>query len=130
MDIKEAEDYMEKDRDLLEDLFYVVDGFMKNHNTYSKVERVYTELVKHRNPEELKKPMYTFEQYCDDVGASFNKHPKWRAGQAYSNVLADKRPDLSERIRGGRIDPFYDTTILPRFLLWVSKNWIVDDALA
>lgn len=30
-----------------------------------------------------------------------------RYGQAFFNVLCQERPDLSERIRGGNLDPFY-----------------------
>jgi hypothetical protein len=35
----------------------------------------------------------------------------WRIGQALFNVLFDVRPDISEKLRGTRNDPFFSDTI-------------------
>lgn len=47
----------------------------------------------------------------------------WRKGQFAFNKLAQLRPDLSEQIRGSKLDPFYDDDVLPAFFEWVEANW-------
>lgn len=46
-----------------------------------------------------------------------------RHGQWAFNVLAFERPDLSEQIRSGPLDPFYSDAVLPEFYKWVEENW-------
>lgn len=55
--------------------------------------------------------------------ASGEPPPSYRAGQHAFNVLADRRPDLAERIRGSEDDPFYLDERLPRFYAAVALAW-------
>lgn len=45
-----------------------------------------------------------------------------RYGQAFFNELYRVRPDLSEEIRGGHLDPFY-TGVDPDLYLFLSERW-------
>jgi len=65
----------------------------------------------------------TFEEYVVIVSDTMREYPSWRSGQAYFNCLYDARPDLSEQIRGGMLDPFYDDSFIPQFLEFVMHNW-------
>ena len=66
----------------------------------------------------------TFDEYVTAVQTTLNDFPEWRQGQTYFNVLADKRPDLSEQIRGTALDPFHKAgDSLTPFLEWVSAQW-------
>lgn len=47
----------------------------------------------------------------------------YRFGQGLFNYLSFRREDLSEQVRGGAIDPFYNNHRVPDFLSWVQKNW-------
>lgn len=51
----------------------------------------------------------------------------WRFGQAAFNVLAKYRPDLSERVRGTTLDPFYcehsGHPTLMKFAQFVEDGW-------
>lgn len=51
--------------------------------------------------------------------------PEWRIGQTYFNVLARRRPDLSEQIRSGPLDPFYRNERVPEFVAFLAENWQV-----
>lgn len=55
------------------------------------------------------------------------KHPEERAGQALFNVLYKVRPDLSEKIRGTKQDPFHATNKAhPRYVAgvaFINGNW-------
>lgn len=46
-----------------------------------------------------------------------------RPGQWAFNVLHSTRPDLSEQIRSGPLDPFYRNDRLPDFFQFVEENW-------
>lgn len=50
-----------------------------------------------------------------------------RYGQAFFNVLAEKRPDISEVIRGTELDPFYqkpdDAVFWKSFTQYIIANW-------
>jgi hypothetical protein len=35
------------------------------------------------------------------------ENPEWRLGQTFFNVLCDLYPEISEEIRGSKVDPFY-----------------------
>lgn len=65
----------------------------------------------------------TFHDFVRVVGDTFWRKERWRRGQTYFNVLAEERPDLSERIRGSALDPFYDDSRLDSFLPWVAEHW-------
>jgi len=47
----------------------------------------------------------------------------WRRGQYAFNVLLDYRPDLSEKIRGTPLDPFFKEELPKEFIEWINKNW-------
>lgn len=46
-----------------------------------------------------------------------------RLGQAFFNCLYDNRPDVGDAIFNTDYDPFYDDTILVRFLLKAEELW-------
>lgn len=52
-------------------------------------------------------------------------HPsvKQRRGQYAANLLFMHRNDLSNRINGTEIDPFYDDSRIEAFLAWCKENW-------
>lgn len=68
---------------------------------------------------------YSFQQYQKAVEFAISNHPQWRRGQAAFNVLMLNRPELSERIRGTALDPYYDRdgSLLQEFYKWVEANW-------
>ena len=66
----------------------------------------------------------SFEEFCEEVGIYSENNPKWRLGQTIFNVLYFKRPDISERIRATKLDPFHmKDDQISRFLSWLEKNW-------
>lgn len=67
---------------------------------------------------------YTFEWYKNTVSTRrFSEAKHQRAGQYAFNLLADIRPDISEKIRGSFIDPFYRDEKLPAFMAAVEQEW-------
>ncbi len=48
------------------------------------------------------------------------EHPGWREGQCFFNALHTLRPDLANKIRGTRMDPFHDTTVTVEFFGFVN----------
>lgn len=65
----------------------------------------------------------TFEEYQTAVEYAQENNPTWRKGQAAFNVLMCNREDLSERVRGTPLDPYYNDTILNEFYHWVREHW-------
>lgn len=67
----------------------------------------------------------TYDEYLEAVRVALKDHPRWRVGQTHFNVLYQHRPDISEPIRGGPVDPFHDDSklSLDTFLEKVKKNW-------
>ena len=65
----------------------------------------------------------SYHGYLDLVRLAHDAHPQWRAGQALFNVLHRIRPDLSERVRATKLDPFNRDTRNPAFLNFVKENW-------
>ena len=65
----------------------------------------------------------TFAEYLVLVAQTKNAEPEWRMGQTYFNVLFERRDDLSEEIRGGKLDPFHNDQAIPAFLSWASDQW-------
>lgn len=64
--------------------------------------------------------------YTDFVIAGykrFNAEPDWRLGQSFFNVLREVRPDLAERVRGTKVDPFYVDDKVTDFLNFVGSRW-------
>jgi hypothetical protein len=60
--------------------------------------------------------------YFVAVAKAQAKYPQWRFGQALFNVLAEARPDLSEPIRGTKLDPFHGINV-DGFLEYVEREW-------
>lgn len=65
----------------------------------------------------------TFDEYLLETWASQRANPQYRAGQAYFNTLYHVRPDISERIRGGPLDPFHRNERITDFLECVMGDW-------
>lgn len=65
----------------------------------------------------------TFHEYIAKCEQYYNSIPAWRKGQTYWNVLDGARPDLTERLRATKLDPFYNDDLLPAFLSWVEQEW-------
>lgn len=64
----------------------------------------------------------TFEQFLTD---SMNTPTNLRRGQFAVNLLSQVRYDLYESLteNGLGVDPFYDDTLIPKFLVWAGENW-------
>ena len=62
-----------------------------------------------------------FTEYLERVMMGYDSHQ--RVGQQYFNELSNQRPDLTEKINGTELDPFYNSRRLPLFLTWVGDNW-------
>ena len=67
----------------------------------------------------------TYDGYLNLVDRTNKEHPEWRYGQTLFNILHRVRPDLSEKIRGSKLDPFYKYTYneIHPFLRYVQENW-------
>lgn len=65
----------------------------------------------------------TYEQFLTASLHYWHSHNEQRYGQALFNYLFEVRPDLSERVRGSKLDPFYQDRIAWKFLAWVVANW-------
>lgn len=47
----------------------------------------------------------------------------YRYGQVYFNLLFEHRPDISEKIRGTTLDPFYKESVKSETHQFVEKSW-------
>ena len=47
----------------------------------------------------------------------------YRYGQVYFNLLFEHRPDISEKIRGSLLDPFYKDYVKSETHQFVEKSW-------
>ena len=65
----------------------------------------------------------SYETFITTCMRMRTRNPAWRKGQTYYNVLSQVRPDLCERIRTSKLDPFYMDERIPAFLEWVKANW-------
>lgn len=66
----------------------------------------------------------TFEEYLRKVCSEKSKHPEWRLGQTYYNVLHEVRPDIAIDVNGVIWkDPYYNDQYIPRFLEYVESIW-------
>jgi hypothetical protein len=63
----------------------------------------------------------TYTEYFQIVYKRFYKTEE-RFGQACFNVLAEVKPDLAERVRGTKIDPFYIDERFPEFEQFLTQN--------
>ena len=65
----------------------------------------------------------TLTAYFSSVYKALEANVNWRIGQVYFNILYIMRPDISERVRGTNLDPFYDDKIVNDFLEFVIGEW-------
>ena len=65
----------------------------------------------------------SYDDFCMKVAANQAIARSWRSGQAAFNTLHEVRPDLSERVRGTGLDPFYRDERLKEFYDFVEANW-------
>lgn len=65
-----------------------------------------------------------FTVYLKRVSFKRFRHPEQRIGQAYFNTLYDCHPDIADDFRGGRLDPFYDDTLVPDFLAFLAQEYV------
>lgn len=67
------------------------------------------------------------EEFHAEVAREYQSHMgeanPWRLGQSYFNVLSELRPDLSEQLRGTKLDPFHIDSVLPLFNVWLLDHW-------
>lgn len=71
----------------------------------------------------------TYSDYLEAVLIGSVQYKNWRVGQVAFNTLAQMRPDLAEKYRGTRFDPFY-CDVRPHghetiavFLAHVQEEW-------
>lgn len=66
----------------------------------------------------------TFEEYCKYVENTYMPaHPLERKGQAYWNVLEDKKISIARDLWSCLCDPFYQDAYLDMFLAHVALLW-------
>ena len=67
--------------------------------------------------------MKTYREYMQAVCAARREYPEWRYGQTLYNVLNAYRPDLTAKIDGSWLDPFYkDPGDTAPFVIWLIDN--------
>ncbi len=69
----------------------------------------------------------SFNDFLADVSIKY-EHQKdtpghWRYGQMYFNLLSDARPDISDRIKGSSLDPYYKDVVAGVTHAFVESNW-------
>lgn len=55
-------------------------------------------------------------EYLYHTATEIQRHPEWRVGQAYFNILHRLHPEVADAVRGTSKDPFYNDTRIPAFL--------------
>ena len=69
----------------------------------------------------------SFNDFLADVSIKY-EHQKntpghWRYGQMYFNLLSEARPDISDRIKGSSLDPYYKDVVAGVTHMFVESNW-------
>lgn len=70
-----------------------------------------------------------YQAYLEEVFRVQVQHPSWRTGQTMFNVLSEQRPDISGKLVGTELDPFYADHApnrrdrINKFLSHVRDNW-------
>jgi|SaaInlStandDraft_6_1057023.scaffolds.fasta_scaffold99728_1 hypothetical protein len=66
----------------------------------------------------------TIDDYLEQVSKSIPAHPEWRYGQTLFNVLYDMDPELGNKVRATRLDPYYanEDDVLSEFIEWVTLS--------
>lgn len=65
--------------------------------------------------------MITAQDFFESVWVGYPA--AWRRGQAAFNGLADVRPDLAGRVRGGPVDPFFSDDRIENFRAFIAEQW-------
>lgn len=69
----------------------------------------------------------SFNDFLSDVSIQYEKQKQSggdiRYGQMYFNLLYSERPDISEKIRSSRLDPFYHEQVKGETHAFVESNW-------
>lgn len=77
--------------------------------------------------ENMQTKYLSFMDFLCDVSIQYERqkgtYPHQRYGQMYFNMLAEVRPDISEKIRGGRLDPFHRDDVSKLTHMIVESNW-------
>lgn len=68
-------------------------------------------------------PRERYETYMDAVRMRFSSHPEERSGQAYFNALLEHDREFADEIRGGPLDPFYDSGKAGAMLSALVERW-------
>lgn len=63
-----------------------------------------------------------FTNYLNFVRASCRDNPEHRFGQVCFNILYELDPNFASTFTGTSIDPFFDDTRTPEFLIAVRKR--------
>ncbi len=66
---------------------------------------------------------FLYEHFTKIVSETLPKDSEIRYGQHYFNVLNVLRPDIANRIRGTKLDPFHRDVVSPEVELFVSRSW-------
>lgn len=74
------------------------------------------------------KPDLTYETFIAEVNDYHQnvikeEQPDARYGQTLFNCLWKARPDISEQLRGHRLDPFYTTDVQPETFTFIQERW-------
>lgn len=69
----------------------------------------------------------SFNDFLADASITYERMKssgmQYRYGQVYFNLLFQHRPDISEKIRGTAIDPFYKEIVSSVTHSFVEKSW-------
>jgi hypothetical protein len=72
---------------------------------------------------------HNFTRYLKEVVDDYDQnYPTLRWGQTYLNVLHKYQPNMVFKIfNENKVDPFYNDTLIPKFLDYVRAHWGVYD---
>lgn len=72
--------------------------------------------------------IYTYDQFIVFVGQELERLRKeggdWRMGQVYFNCLWEFRPEIANKIRATKLDPFHREQIHPDVHTFVENEWL------
>lgn len=71
----------------------------------------------------MKKSECTYDYFLQIVGVTQPMTTDIRAGQHYFNVLHIIRPDIAEKVRGTKMDPFYKDSVPVETQNFVASAW-------
>lgn len=68
----------------------------------------------------------TTTDFYKNVAAHMKSYPRQRYGQAVFNVMYVVAPEFADEMRGKSLDPFYDDTLAPDFVLAAEIRGVLD----